>query len=68
MEEIIRYGVISDTHGSVPANVFEVFEGVRRIYHCGDLGSLAAAAEFEAIAAAVAAGAYHPRIIPAVPA
>ena len=50
MSDIVRYGVMSDTHDSLPARLFEVFEGVERVFHCGDLGSREVAAELEAIA------------------
>jgi putative phosphoesterase len=32
-------GVISDTHGCVPAAVRDVFAGVERIIHAGDVGT-----------------------------
>ena len=50
MGEILRYGVLSDTHGSVPPAVFDLFRGVRRIYHCGDAGSQECLMDLEAIA------------------
>src|ERR671932_278234 len=31
-------GVISDTHGKLDERVFELFAGVRRIIHAGDIG------------------------------
>jgi putative phosphoesterase len=31
-------GVISDTHGHLPAAVLEAFKGVERIVHAGDIG------------------------------
>ena len=48
--EVLQYGVISDTHGLIPSRVFDVFDGARRIYHCGDVGSAECIAELEAIA------------------
>lgn len=33
-----RIGVLSDTHGHLPAEVFEIFKGVRLILHAGDIG------------------------------
>jgi putative phosphoesterase len=33
-----RIGVIGDTHGRVPERVFELFAGVERIIHTGDVG------------------------------
>lgn len=50
MSETIRYGVIADTHGLIPRSVFSVFEGVKRIYHCGDIGSRNCISDLEAIA------------------
>ncbi len=46
----MRVGVISDTHGMLPASVHEVFAGVDRILHAGDVGSAAILAELEMIA------------------
>ncbi|MDO9557944.1 MAG: metallophosphoesterase family protein [Coriobacteriia bacterium] len=46
----MRVGVISDTHGSLPAAVHDVFAGVDRIIHAGDIGSTAVIAELETIA------------------
>jgi hypothetical protein len=48
--EILRYGVVSDTHGLVPAPLFDIFDGVERIYHCGDVGSLECIEDLEEIA------------------
>ena len=50
VEHIIRSGVVSDTHGWVPPDLFEVFAGVRRTYHCGDIGSPTCAIQIEDIA------------------
>jgi len=50
MGEILRYGVLSDTHGSVRPAVFDLFQGVRRIYHCGDVGSQECLMDLEVIA------------------
>lgn len=47
---IYRIGVISDTHGRLSASVFERLEGVDRLYHCGDFGSLDVVLELQAIA------------------
>ncbi|HTO72603.1 MAG TPA: metallophosphoesterase family protein [Gemmatimonadales bacterium] len=46
----MRLGVISDTHGLLRPQVFEVFEGVDHILHAGDLGPLDLLTELEAIA------------------
>lgn len=43
-------GVISDTHGVLPAGIHEVFDGVERIIHAGDIGSQAVLDELESIA------------------
>lgn len=34
-----RIGVMSDTHGFVPRQVYEFFKDVDLIIHCGDIGS-----------------------------
>ncbi len=46
----MRIGVISDTHGVLPASVRAAFEGCERIVHAGDVGSLDVLRELEAIA------------------
>ncbi len=46
----MRLGVISDTHGLLRPEVFEVFREVDHIFHAGDIGSLALLAELEALA------------------
>jgi len=50
LTEPIRYGVISDTHGQLPARVHEAFKGVKNIFHCGDIGSRAVFDELGTIA------------------
>ncbi|MDQ7065169.1 MAG: metallophosphoesterase [candidate division KSB1 bacterium] len=35
----MKIGLISDTHGSLPAEVFQVFKGVDAIVHAGDIGA-----------------------------
>ncbi len=50
MADILLYGVLSDTHGKISPHVFQIFEGVQRIYHCGDIGSRAITLELEAVA------------------
>ncbi len=47
---LLTIGVISDTHGSIPERVFEVFAGVDRIIHAGDIGSSAILCALEEIA------------------
>jgi len=46
----LRLGIISDTHGLLRPEVFEVFKGVDRILHAGDLGNLDLLSELDAIA------------------
>jgi uncharacterized protein len=47
---LLRYGVLSDTHGTIHPGIFAAFEGVRHIFHCGDLGHLTCKTELEVIA------------------
>ena len=46
----MRLGIISDTHGTLPAEVFDVFSGVDRILHAGDIGDVDILTELEALA------------------
>ena len=46
----MKIGVISDTHGLVRPEVYEVFDGVDLILHAGDIGSQDVIIELEAIA------------------
>ena len=46
----MRLGIISDTHGQLRPQVFEVFAGVDHILHGGDVGPLTVLEELEAIA------------------
>jgi len=46
----VRLGVISDTHGLLRRQVFEVFEHVDHILHAGDVGSPQILIELEALA------------------
>jgi putative phosphoesterase len=50
----MRVGVISDTHGRVPAGVFDAFAGVALILHAGDIGGEDVIVELETIARVVA--------------
>ena len=34
-----RIGLLSDTHGNLPASVADFFKGCRQIWHAGDIGS-----------------------------
>ncbi len=46
----MRLGIISDTHGLLRPEVFDVFSGVDHILHAGDVGPLELLSELEAIA------------------
>jgi len=50
----MRVGVISDTHGYVSPRLFELFEGVERIMHAGDITTMDVITELSAIAPVVA--------------
>lgn len=34
----MKIGLISDTHGILPDTIFDVFKGVKHIFHAGDIG------------------------------
>lgn len=38
--EMVKIGLLSDTHGFLPERVFELFKDVDEIWHAGDIGSL----------------------------
>ena len=38
MTEVVRVGLVSDTHGVLPPEVFRALAGVTRILHAGDVG------------------------------
>jgi hypothetical protein len=46
----MRLGIVSDTHGRLPGEVFEVFAEVDHILHAGDVGSPGLLVELEALA------------------
>jgi putative phosphoesterase len=46
----MRLGIIADTHGLLRPEVFDVFAGVDRILHAGDIGPPELLTELEAIA------------------
>ena len=46
----MRLGIISDTHGLLRPEVFDVFGEVDHILHAGDVGSLELLAELQALA------------------
>lgn len=50
----MRLGVISDTHGLLRPRVFDLFAGVDRILHAGDVGDPAILDDLEAIAPVLA--------------
>lgn len=50
----MRLGIISDTHGLLRPEVFEVFRGVDRILHAGDIGPPDILTELETIAPVLA--------------
>ncbi|MFT6844821.1 MAG: putative phosphoesterase [Flavobacteriales bacterium] len=45
-----RIGLISDTHGHLPASVAKYFDEVDEIWHAGDIGQLSVMDELNAIA------------------
>ncbi|MBW3656508.1 MAG: metallophosphatase family protein [Gemmatimonadetes bacterium] len=46
----MKIGIISDTHGLLRPQVFDLFEGVEHILHAGDIGNPDIITELEAIA------------------
>lgn len=46
----MKIGIISDTHGLLRPQVFDVFQGMEHILHAGDIGNLDIITELEAIA------------------
>jgi putative phosphoesterase len=46
----MKIGLISDTHGILPKEVFSIFPGVDLIFHAGDIGSPKILTELEQIA------------------
>ena len=46
----VKLGIISDTHGTVPAAVHAALAGVDHILHAGDVGPVDIITELEAIA------------------
>ena len=50
----VRLGVISDTHGRLDATLHDVFAGVERIVHAGDVGAADVLVELATIAPVVA--------------
>jgi putative phosphoesterase len=50
----VLIGVISDTHGKLDQKVLELFAGVRRIIHAGDIGDEELIWQLEAVAPVIA--------------
>jgi putative phosphoesterase len=50
----VRIGVISDTHGRLDKQVLNLFSGVSRIIHAGDIGSEDVVWELEKVAPVIA--------------
>ncbi|RUM87908.1 MAG: YfcE family phosphodiesterase, partial [Thermodesulfatator sp.] len=46
----MKTGIISDTHGTLPEKVLDIFQGVDLILHAGDIGSLHIIKELGSIA------------------
>lgn len=46
----MRIGLISDTHGKLPAEVYKLFENIDHIIHAGDIGSREVIIELQTIA------------------
>lgn len=46
----MKIGLISDTHGRLRPEVFEILQGVERVLHAGDVGPASLLLELEAIA------------------
>ena len=49
-----KIGIISDTHGVLPPDVHDLFDGVDQIVHAGDIGGRHVLEELEMIAPVVA--------------
>jgi putative phosphoesterase len=43
----MRIGIISDTHGHLPAQVFSIFKRVDYIFHAGDIGNQSIISDLE---------------------
>lgn len=50
----MRLGILSDTHGLLRPEVFEVFQQVDHILHAGDIGTLEIVTDLEAVAVVTA--------------
>jgi len=65
----MRVGIIGDTHGYLDPQVLEIFSGVHRILHAGDIGRMEVIKELEKVAPVVAVCGNHesPEIIRTYP-
>lgn len=45
-----KIGLLSDTHGHLPGQIFEIFSGVDFIMHAGDIGGLEILSDLKALA------------------
>ena len=45
----MRIGILSDTHGVLPNDIFRIFNGVEHIFHAGDIGELSIIKKLETI-------------------
>ena len=45
----MRIGILSDTHGSLPHEVFNIFNGIDYIFHAGDIGDISIIRDLEAL-------------------
>jgi len=50
----MKIGILSDTHGFLPASVFDFFKDCNQIWHAGDVGHMDVITELETIAPVVA--------------
>lgn len=48
VHNMVKVGLLSDTHGDLDPKIFEYFKDVNEIWHAGDIGSLALLEQLEA--------------------
>ena len=48
MQDMVKIGIISDTHGFLDRKILDWFSDVDEIWHAGDIGSMAVLEELEA--------------------
>jgi putative phosphoesterase len=46
----MKIGIISDTHGTLPSAIFDIFKDVNHIFHAGDIGNPEVIHDLEIIA------------------